>query len=132
VMGTLSPDHPAAEVTVDVDGEALASAQEVVLRIGLLDVARDRQVTVGAGKWQSSLPRPRSGAAVIQQVIVDGELKAETAAPPTHTGNYELAAPFITPGRNTFRLSAEFREGDPPVRIGYVTVATVSRPGDRP
>jgi len=132
VMGTLSPDHPVAEVTVDVDGEVLASAQEVVLRIGLLDVARDCQVTVGAGKWQSPLPRPRSGAAVIQQVIVDGELKAETAAPPTHTGNYELAAPFIIPGRNTLRLSAEFREGDPPVRIGYVTAATVSRPGDRP
>ncbi len=116
-----------------MDGEALASVQEVVFRIGLLDVARDRQVTVGAGKWQSSpLPRPRSGEAVIQQVIVDGELKASMAAPSTHTGNYELAAPFITPGRNTLRLSAEFREGEPPVRIGYVTVATVSRRGDRP
>jgi hypothetical protein len=76
MMGTLSPDRPSAEVTVDVDAGALAAAHDVVVRIGLLDVARDHQVTVSADPWQRSLPRPRTGVAVIKQMIVDGELKA--------------------------------------------------------
>jgi len=128
VMGELSQAKPQVEVEVTVPADAVRTAQNIALRVGLLDVARDGQITLSVGRRNIPLPQPRKGFAVVQQVLIGGKPGAAIRAPSTHTGNFELAAPFITSGRNRVRLTASFRKHDQAVRIGYVSVVTVSRP----
>lgn len=102
VMSRLNAEKPTAVVEVNVDGRVLEQAGQVLLRVGLLDVARDGQLTIQAVKWKAAA---RKGL----------------------MENYEFPAPFIKAGRNRLTVSAQFEKDDHDILIGYVSAVVVSK-----
>lgn len=102
-MKRINAKKPNASAQIDVDGKVLGQAEKVFLRVGILDVVREDQLTIWAGDTKTTA---RKGL----------------------MENYELDAAFLKAGDNKLTMSARFEKDDREIVIGYVSAVTVSKP----
>lgn len=103
IMKRINAKKPNASAQIDVDGKVLGQAEKVFLRVGILDVIREGQLTIGAGDTKTT----------VRKGLME---------------NYELDTSFLKASDNKITMSARFEKDDREIVIGYVSAVTVSKP----